>query len=44
MKACKDITTAQVNCSYANASKEDKSMRDTADKVEIIYVGGREDE
>ena len=44
IKTCKAITIAQMNCAYANASEEDKSMRDTADKVELIYVGGREED
>ena len=44
MKACKDITTAQMNCSYDNASEEDKSLVKKTDKYEIVYIGGREDE
>ena len=44
MKACRDIAKAQMNCTYANASEEDKALVEKSDKYEIVYVGGREDQ
>ena len=44
MKVCRDITEAQMNCTYANPSEEDKSLVKKHSKYEIVYVGGREDE
>ena len=41
-KACKDITNAQINCTYANATKEDKALVKFAEKNDLTYVGGKE--
>jgi hypothetical protein len=41
-KSCKDITNAQINCTYANATKKDKALVRFAGKNKLIYIGGKE--